>query len=464
MRKMKIMKYQHIYKFLLILVVGSMTSCEKFLDVKPSSTNVNPSTISDFQEMLNSEQLAICSYFMYDLMSDDVTLLRYERTEPYVNSFLWKKNIWRYGDMDEMYKKSYERILQLNILLTKIDVVKANDSASESAKAVIIAQAKTHRAWYYLQLANIYGMDYTSGTAETSLAVPLVLVPGESVRPKRATVKEVYDQVILDLKDAISTPALPAMGATIIHPGKAAAHTILARAYLYMGQYADALTQANEALKLKNDLVNMKNSSTYTMSLLDQKVNAEVMMAKMGTDEEFYQFYSSSIGADYEFVNTFSWDDKRRNLAFKGYGDTYVVNNSRQTFNYSVAVPEAMLIKAECLARAGQVTEPLALINDIRKNRISNYQPLTATADNILSLVLEERRKELFLHGGLRVFDLKRLNRDPKFQKTLKRIERDIWEGTEILHATLEPNSPRYLMEIAPLIISTNPNIIPNAR
>jgi hypothetical protein len=57
------------------------------------------------------------------------------------------------------------------------------------------------------------------------------------------------------------------------------------------------------------------------------------------------------------------------------------------------------------------------------------------------------------------------MNRDPKLAKTLKRVQRDQWSGEiEKEFAELVPNSPRYLMQIAPRIIQNNPAIIPNPR
>ena len=79
-----------------------------------------------------------------------------------------------------------------------------------------------------------------------------------------------------------------------------------------------------------------------------------------------------------------------------------------------------------------------------------------ASPEEALVKVLEERRRELFYHGT-RWYDLKRLNRDDRFKKTLTRDQNGRVE-------TLEPNSPRYLMQIAPKVIDLNPNIKPNER
>ncbi|PWK69981.1 hypothetical protein LX99_04634 [Mucilaginibacter oryzae] len=63
-----------IFFALAICSIWSLSACKKFLTVAPASTNVNPVSIKDFQEMLNSNSLSSCHYFLFDVMSDDLTM------------------------------------------------------------------------------------------------------------------------------------------------------------------------------------------------------------------------------------------------------------------------------------------------------------------------------------------------------------------------------------------------------
>lgn len=436
------------------------SGCKKFFDVRPSTTSINPTTIQDFEEMLNNDSLALCTFVLADFMSDDVRLedahLSADGVSAYARSYLWASSIWKPGDQDFMYNSSYSRILQMNIVLDRI----GRTTGNEQQKNIIRAQAQINRAWYYLQLASLYGADYQPATAATDLAVPLVLTPDASIQPVRATVQQVYDQLLRDLTAAVATPDLPGMGQDVIHPGKAAGYALLARIYLNMAKYQEALNAAQAALTINSRLLKYNQDYIAPTSLLDLSKNPETLLARLCLDYDFYSIAHIIFRISPTLRAALDSNDIRliRNFAD---GGTYMngLDFNAAAFNYSLGVPEIMLIKAECLARQGDEEEALDLVNELRKNRLIIYNPIASTAD-VLTTVLQERRRELYYHGGLRLFDLKRLNRDPRFAQTLQRVADN---GTTVI-ATLPANAPRYLMPFSPVIIANNPAIIQNPR
>ena len=71
---------------------------------------------------------------------------------------------------------------------------------------------------------------------------------------------------------------------------------------------------------------------------------------------------------------------------------------------------EMLLIMAEAKANTGNVSEANSLLNELRKNRITNYVETTyGTKEELLSQILLERRHELCFEGH-RWFDLRRYN------------------------------------------------------
>lgn len=464
-----------------LLIAVCMMSCKKFLDVRPDNVNaINPRTVADFEEMLNNSNLAQPNYLVADVASDDISLTDEVLTlggqaSFYVNAYLWNQTVWTAADDDPMYNDTYKSILQSNIIMDNID--QAKDGSTER-KDVVRAQARINRAYCYFQLVNLYGNDYQSATAKTDLAVPLVLHPDATLVPARATVQQIYDQVLADLNAAVNTSALPDFGTDVIHPGKAAAYALLARTYLYMGDYEHSLAASESALRMRNTLLDYRSFTAVNpndlsfgvnnkpFSLFDQSKNPEVILARVCMDADFYRKFRKTIGIDDELRTLLGQDDLRLVYGFSlgiSY-PLYMINSLvYMQFNYSIGVPEMMLTKAECLARKGVAETALALLNQLRQYRynVDKYQPLSITPDqDILTLVLEERRRELFLHGGLRLFDLKRLNRENRFKKDLKRFSNT--DGH--LLSTLMAGSPRYLLPFAPKVIANNPLIIQNQR
>jgi len=442
---------------LLFLLV---TGCRKFLDVRPSNTAVNPVTISDFEEMLNKDSNALCNFIWADLMTDDVqmndAMLAADQSSYYAHTYLWAADIWNPGDFDLMYNSAYARILQMNIVLEKIDAA----DGETRRKNIVRAQAMINRAWYYLQLANLYGSDYRPATMATDLAVPLVLAPNASQLPARATVQQVYAQVLSDLNAAVASPDLPDKGQTIIHPGKAAGYALLAKVYLYMGNYTEAEHFADAALQLNNTLADYNYGNVHPSTLLDLSKNPEVLLGRLGPDYTFSRKYGSAFFIGTSLKQLLDSNDTRWTGNFDNRGGfTLNATFTGLVFNYSITVAEMLLIKAECLARRNDAAGALNLINQLRQKRLINYTPLDPGTDALVA-VLQERRRELFYHGGARLFDLKRLNREGALAKTLQRVADD---GATVL-ATLPANSPRYLMQFAPVIIANNPKIVQNPR
>jgi hypothetical protein len=157
-------------------------------------------------------------------------------------------------------------------------------------------------------------------------------------------------------------------------------------------------------------------------------------------------------------------NDLRKVIFFKAvapeqkFSGNYNPVTSTQFFN-GLATDEIYLIRAECFARAGNITDAMADLNTLMKKRWVNtvtYPIITASsADEALIKVLTERRKEL-LFRGIRWSDLRRLNKDPRLQVTLSRTIAGITY-------TLPPNDLRYVLLI-PKPVLDNTDLQQNPR
>ncbi len=120
--------------------------------------------------------------------------------------------------------------------------------------------------------------------------------------------------------------------------------------------------------------------------------------------------------------------------------------------NIGFSTPEVLLIAAECEARVGDKDKALAHLDKLRDMRIKNnvHFPTTYSKDEVLKMVIDERRTEFAFVGLTRLIDLKRLNRESWFAKTITHSAGS--EGTW----TLPANDLRYIMPVPENVLSFN--------
>src|SRR5690606_32298617 len=194
-----------------------------------------------------------------------------------------------------------------------------------------------------------------------------------------------------------------------------AAYALLARIYWSMNEFGAAANYADSCLQLKSELLNYADINPAPASPFE-RLNREVIFHAM-------QVFTSTNGL---FLSTrcriadgvtslYAPDDLRKVLFLKPESNGYSFRGSYDgstTLFHGITVPEIMLIRAECAARAGDSGRAVALLNTLLQHRYTpeGFSPLTTERpDEILNHVLVERRRELVFRG-LRWTDLRRLN------------------------------------------------------
>ena len=443
-----------------------LTGCNDYLDIKPKGEKI-PKTVTDYETLLNYESVQKVSDTYPTYLTDDVYLpdVAQGTATPGLNSvdqsilnlYLFKKDVFGEAQDDGFWFASYNRIYYYN---TVIDNIMNADGSDEQQKLSIRAEALISRALEYLYLVNGYAKYYDVRTAESDPGVPLIL--DEDISKKnlvRASVKDVYAQIQSDLQTALPNLPMQAKG-NAFRASKAAGYGVLAKMYLYMGNYAEALKAANEVLEINNSLLDLKKyavvkpQSSIGRTNVPQDIdNPENIYIKFAP--YVYGLSSKVFGSD-ELISLFSEDDMRLQVYFtKNFRniptDKYVWAPYLRA-NLAVLSPEIYLIAAECEAREGSVERAMSLINKLRDNRIKNNTPLVAIdRSDALQKVLEERRRELAMSGMVRYIDLKRLNQESQFAKTITHVT---GEGM----FSLEPNSPLYVLPIPAKVMRFNKN------
>lgn len=463
----------------ILLATTALTqSCDNFLDNKPKGFTI-PENFEDYSKLLVSQSLAQSMSLDAFYLTDDIHLA--DDTCSYadisfVNQDDHQRNLYSFksgqiytpGSHDYLWNNSYARIYTYN---TVINNVLESKGSNDKEKQRLRAEALFHRAFDFLNLVNIYGNHYDAATANTDFGIPLIQTENIVQKYHRNTVAEVYGLIENDLKEAANylAPTTP----NLFHPNAASVNSFFARLYLYMGRYQEALEYANKALDVKSDLHDLKDyiildKKTWGRlvkedgsQFLDKDLNPEAIYVRLQSGRK-------TLAVNKDLIKVFETDltkgavDQRHHLFYAKdtvnmgsisyfYGETCFILYADQNVGFSTV--ENYLIAAECEARIGSKEKAMEHINKLREARIKGNSKLTATSqEDALDKVLAERRREFAFVGFHRLIDLKRLNREDRFKKTLVNSV----DGNTY---TLEPNDPRYIFPINQLILNYNPDM-----
>jgi hypothetical protein len=423
-----------------------LSSCKKdWLDAKPDSLLTVPSTISDFQNLLNYN-----NYFnsnqpgLGELATDDYyfSVANYsaqQLLEQY--AYIWAVDVFNGSASVQDWDNPYKAVLNCNLSvegLAKITPTSATLVNWNTAEGT----ALFYRSFEFFNLVQTFAMPFDSSSFRTDLGIPLKLSSDVNDKVGRGTVQNVYDQILADLHVAATLlPTTPTAG-SLFQPGRNTVYGLLTRVYLSMNDYFDALKYADSCLAISSSLLDyntLNPSSTYPITHPNDEVIFDYNLVN-------YSGIDRSSFVDSLLYMTYDSNDLRRSIFFTVSGTGYKFKGGYYPAPVcwgGIATDEMYLSRAECWARMGNTSSAMGDLNTLLSYRYKTgtFIPYNITDPSIaLDTILLERRKEL-LFRGTRWLDLRRLNKEPAFAATLTRI----LNGQTY---TLPPNDPRYAYPI----------------
>jgi len=447
--------------YTIFLSAALLAACKKstFLDARPDSSISIPTSIGDCQALMDNDNVMNGYGAGYPSLgetgSDDYYVnntfyAQYTPTDR--NAVIWAADTYTDGEVND-WDLPYRTVLYSNVVLEALGKLQPTANELDSFNNAQ-GSAFFFRGFAYFQLTQIFTKPYyDDGTAAADpLGLPLRKTTDIEEKFTRDSLLNTYNQIINDLSAAI--PLLPNIPASITRPSRAAAYSMLARVYLSMRKYANALLYADSCLQIKHTLMDY-NDAIPGGALPFTRTNPEVIlgaaMSSSGPCAISRSFTDSLLLASYQS------NDKRKTLFFNKGRFIGVYDEDGYTF-CGLATDEMYLTRAECYARTGNIDAAMNDLDSLMIKRMSTgaFTPYTATdANDALQQILQERRKEL-LYRGLRWTDLRRLNLDASTATTLTRTV----AGTIY---TLPPNDPRYVYQIPAEVITFNmPNMQQN--
>ncbi len=414
------MSMKHFFSSLLILCLLLLnTGCKKFLDVRPDDQVTVPETLEQLQALLdNSDKMNLnLTPIFGEASTDDYYLMdaNYNATE-FREIYNWQLKEYTFGND---WSEAYEVVYVANFVLEglqKIESTNKNSQQWSNAKG----SALFHRSHNFLNMLWVYAKAYDQSSATTDLGIALRLASDFNIPSVRSTVKDGYERVLHDAKEAAAL--LPDLPVHVMQPSKAAAFGLLARAYQSMRMYDSALVYADKALAIKSAVMNFNNDADIPggvdASIPFNRFNKEtIFYCEMGTTFGINGMYQALI--DTVLLSWYNSNDLRKKAFYTGSGNSYSFKGSytgnTDLYFTGITTAELIYVKAECMARRGQWNEAMTVLNDLLQTRWDEtvpYSSLTASsASEALQMIMTERRKELYMRG-LRFIDIKRLNKE----------------------------------------------------
>ena len=444
MKHRKIIYYTTLFLTFLVMMAGCK---KKFLDAKPNKALIVPQSLADFQALLdNALNIMNLTPYLNEMAADGFyiapsAIVSFSETS--LNAYLWKEKIYSTPSNSD-WDLPFKQIFYSNVVLDELknyEISKGEKEQINNLKGI----ALFHRAWALYQLAQQFTLPYNPSNAMSLPGLPIRTSSDILTPSKRANLQATYDQIKADLFEAISLLQLEQSVPT--RPSKVAGYAFSARLHLVLQDYEKAKLYSDSVLALHSELIDYNTldplkSQPFPDNYMSKIRNPEIIFLSvlvsntLGTD--------NNIRVDTTLFNLYDDQDLRKVLFFNSVGRFRGSYLAVSLYQFSgLAVDEIFLIRAECNARLGKSAAACLDLNRLLKERwvTGTFEEVQLTnSEELLEIILTERRKELIARG-VRWSDLKRLNQNPKFSKTLYKKA-----GLEVFE--LKPDSKRYAFPI----------------
>lgn len=406
-----------------LMLLLNLVGCDSFVDVETPNSQLTGVTVFEDRTTANAALIDIYSKLRdtgllagnangsgvcLGLYADELTY--YGNTDDNT-SFIFNNTMLATTPMaSQLWNESYHQIYCANAVIYGCQ---NSTGLSTTDKNQFIGEATFIRALVHFYLMNLNG------------DVPYITTTDYEVNRlvSRMPTSEVYNNIIADLQQAIALLPVAYFSPDRVRPNRSTASALLARVFLYNGNWAEASNAASAVLNNAEyvwetdiDKIFLKDC-TATIWQFSPKLEGN--NADEGSVFVFQTGPPPFVGLSAELYNSFANDDLRKShwisSVTDGSSTWYHANKYKQNNNtgtsleYSILfrLAEQYLIRAEARARQGELSNAKQDLDMVRS--LAGLPNTTAmTSAEIIAAVQQERRFELFTEHGHRFFDLKR--------------------------------------------------------
>lgn len=433
------------FSWVIFLNIGM--SCAEFIGVDPPKTTLVSETVFADEKTATTALLGIYSRMtgsFAGFANSSTTVMTGLSADEFANyssnagnAEFFRNNLTpQNSSLSTFWNEPYTFIFYANAIL---EGLASTAEIAPQVKLQLEGEAKFIRAFCHFYLVNLFGdtpyiktTDYRTNT-----------------KISRQPVDEVYELIISDLSNAVELlqDDYPTVGR--VRPNRSAALALLARVYLYVGDWEKAEATATNVINntsvygLEDNLNNvfLSNSKEAIWQLLP-------VVPGLNTVEGYNLIFATSpflVALSDQLMNAFEGGDQRRinwvgsatdgtNTYFYPYKYKVRLSSSVSEHYMVLRLSEQYLIRAEARAKQDRLSEAISDLDVIRQRAdvplVQDTNPLM-DREGLLLAIEHERRIEFFAEWGHRWLDLKRTNRAGT---VLAPVKGSNWQVTDQLY------------------------------
>ena len=429
-----------------MLVFLGMTSCDKYLDVTPK----NVISMDDMESIKQS-----LASFLRNIRDDGWSSLpsspfqgntygivayteEWDLSQLAENDFTDdEKRIcdWRNESNQSLWGKYYSPIGFLNLIIHEAKTAEGD----KTMRDYVMGEAYAMRAYCFFKL-----LQYFAPYKDNELGIPVCLETYEdfeSVTLERSTQKEVYRQILSDLKEAeMRLQSTPTRESYNLMYCEEVINRLYAQVYHFKAMsaaaeeedwknaivYAERETNGKELESNPEELKALFNvGEGYSLKSQESPLRVKyggsmgfgTLFSNKKPNETFRQAYFPEENGDireklyYQIVEYFDWGsfqtvkDLKINKysSYDGWGGDYYY------LFCAFRLAETFLIQAEAYVRTEQLEKAQTILRRFKEARYTEAFQIPNTKEALLDEILWERQKEFVAEGDVRWLDMKRL-------------------------------------------------------
>ncbi|WP_285009128.1 RagB/SusD family nutrient uptake outer membrane protein [Pedobacter faecalis] len=363
-------------------------------------------------------------------------------------SILYTNSLTNEGDQ-LFWQELYELIFRAN---SAIEGIGESTKMSDKIRGQLLGEAKFLRAFAYFYLVNLYG------------DVPLLTSTEIQKNSLAGRVRKslVYDQIVKDLKEAqltLSEEYLDGNSTNFVaerlRPNRSTATALLARVYLFIGNWEDAEEESTNLIEdkslfkietLERTFLKDSKEAIWQLQPTEAGVNtydaqAYVLAEGDGVSVPGPNGFERPVYLSNYIYDEFEVGDRRKDIwtavvtvdgnAFP-YSFKYKIwerNKPRQEYLVMFRLAEQFLIRAESRANLGKLSGANSALDDINviRHRAGLKDFTDGSKESIIDEILTQRKFEFFLEFGHRWLDLKRTGKVDEIMSKVAPSKHGVW-------------------------------------